>query len=670
MKKSGSILLGCLAVISIIFASCSSTKATETPILQNTETAVIKTEPTATSTPTPAPTATPEPIMCNIAFDTDRDGNWEIYKTNPDGSETVNLSNNPGDDHAPVYSPNGDQIAFVSNRDNGQEKGKFIYVMNADGSNVHQLTHEENCEDPDWSHDGKMITYSNNGDIYVINADGSGTSTNITKDSPVEDMQPSWSPDGTKIAWLIKNQWGSNAYVMDADGSNVIQVGFNNRSFGVQWIPDGRLFTGWIWESKDEICQNCISNIDGTGVINAGGKGEIVNYLPFWTASGTRAELVGADLITGNNDIFVIGGDLPDTLDMGIGSINISNNPANDRNPDAPINCGGGWVIDTEAIEANAQPAEASAQPIDMPTITIGYAGDDPAQWQRKNDFDKACGELGIQCVYGEIPELLNQKVSAIVLNSSPERIKDADSAISEATKKGIPVFVLDAEIELDGVYTIMADQGDMMRATLDELFKESGGAGELAYFDFSPTQRDAETLKGILEKEYPKIKVVTTDTKKFNFKTDKMYMNELLGAYPNLKAIWTNDGYDNAIFGIVEQYSDPAKYPKLKCGDYKDGFYIWKDRLVEHPEFECVSVSNPPGIAYDAVYAAHYLVSGETIDESALGGEFGNVFLVDFPIITNDNVAEELEKIQYEKSDHVVDRLMTADEIKDKWFK
>jgi hypothetical protein len=107
-----------------------------------------------------------------------------------------------------------------------------------------------------------------------------------------------------------------------------------------------------------------------------------------------------------------------------------------------------------------------------------------------------------------------------------------------------------------------------------------------------------------------------------------------------------------------------------LKCGDFKDGFYIWKDRLVDYPEFACVSVSNPPGITYDAVYAAYLLVSGETIDQSALSGEFGNAFWVDFPIITNENVHQELEKIQYEASDHVVDRLMTPDEIMDKWFK
>jgi len=139
---------------------------------------------------------------------------------------------------------------------------------------------------------------------------------------------------------------------------------------------------------------------------------------------------------------------------------------------------------------------------------------------------------------------------------------------------------------------------------------------------------------------------------------------------YPALNAVWTNDGYTNAIFGIVNNISDPNKYPMLKCGAFKDGFYIWKDRLVDYPDFECISISNPPGIAYDAVYTAFFMINGETIDGSSLGGEFGNAFLVDFPVITNDNILEELEKIQFEKGDHVVDMLMTPDEIKEKWFK
>lgn len=60
-----------------------------------------------------------------------------------DGSNQVNLTNNPADDTDPVWSPDGSQIAFVSNRDNGEGGGQFIYVMDADGSNVRQLTFEK-----------------------------------------------------------------------------------------------------------------------------------------------------------------------------------------------------------------------------------------------------------------------------------------------------------------------------------------------------------------------------------------------------------------------------------------------------------------------------------------------------------------------------------------------
>ncbi|MBA3075070.1 MAG: substrate-binding domain-containing protein [Anaerolineae bacterium] len=664
MKKCGFFTICLLAVLSVIITSCSTESPTETPALVSTETVVIETVEKSTSTPTATPT--PEPIPCTVAFETDRDGNWEVYKTNLDGSGTVNLTNNPGVDYGPAYSPDGDQIAFVSNRENGDEPCKFIYVMNADGSGVRQLTHEDDSESPDWSHDGTMITYSDKGEIYIIKADGSKDSINLTN-SEEEDLNPTWSPDGTKIAWLVANQWGQNAFVMDADGSNIIQVGNNNRSFRVEWTPDGRLFTTWSWDGQEEICQNCIVNIDGSNIIDAGGKGEIVNYFAIWTATGKRVELVETNRLSGNDDIFLIGGDLPDTLDMGIGSINLSNHPANDRSPDAPINCGGGWVVDTEALEANA---EASSQPDDNPNITIGYAGDDADQWQRKSNFQKACDELAIQCEYGEIADLLNKKVSAIVLNSSPDKIKNAASAISEATEKGIPVMVLDAEIDMDGVYTIMADQGEMMRVTLDELFTNSGGAGELAFFDFDPAQKDTEIMTALLAKEYPKIKLVATDTKRYNFVEDEFVFSELLTAYPTLKAVWTNDGYTNAIFGIVNNISDPNQYPMITCEPSKDGFFIWKDRAIEHPGFTCVAVSNPPGIAYNAVYAAHYLVSGEKIDESVLSGEFGNAFYVDFPVITDSNLIKELKNIEYENGNYVVDQLMTPDEITEKWFK
>jgi ABC-type sugar transport system substrate-binding protein len=625
---------------------------TVSPTLESTLTPTVSPTPEMSSTPTEAP-----PIPCTITFDSDRDGNREIYSMAPDGSRTINLSNDAADDFEPAWSPDGSQIAFVSNRPNKeQEGGNFVYVMDADGRHVRQLTFENDSAGPDWAHDGSQITYSHKGDIYIIKADGSGQSVNLTN-SPEEDAQPTWSPDGSQIAWLTMDGDKGNIFVMNADGSHVLQLTENGRAYNVTWTIDGEIFSHW--DHPDGVCQRCVMAADGSNARDAGGKGELQRFLPFRTPDGERVECISGDINEGNEEIYLVGEMYADVF------LNLTNHPGNDRNPDWPANCLAGFRggAPEEAAVPESGPSGAPNGAV------LGYAGDDPTQWQRKNNFQKACDELGIQCVYGEISELVKQNVSAIVLNSSPEMIQRSASAIDEAVEKGVPVFVLDAEIEINGVYSILADRGDMMRATLDNLFKDSARSGAFAYFDFSPNQMDAELIKGLLEAAYPQIKVVTTDTKRYNFQDDADIFNELLEAYPTLEAIWTNSGYTNAVFGIVNNISNPAKYPMLNCEATKDGFYIWKDRIAEHPEFECTAVSNPAGIAYDAVFAAYYLASGEKIDESALKGEFGNAFLVDFPVITNENLVKALEIINYEDGDFAVDMLMSPEEIRDKWF-
>ncbi|HUU97683.1 MAG TPA: hypothetical protein VM487_18260, partial [Phycisphaerae bacterium] len=71
-----------------------------------------------------------------IAFTTGRDGNYEIYVMNPDGSGLTRLTSNAAIDEAPAWSPDGTEIAFQTNRDGNYE----IYVMNADGSGQTNLT--------------------------------------------------------------------------------------------------------------------------------------------------------------------------------------------------------------------------------------------------------------------------------------------------------------------------------------------------------------------------------------------------------------------------------------------------------------------------------------------------------------------------------------------------
>ena len=155
-----------------------------------------------------------------IAFSSNRDGDYELYVMNVDGSGVHQLTDHSSWDRQPAWSPDGNQIAFSSNRDGDYE----LYVMNADGSGVHQLTdHRSSDQQPAWSPDGNQIAFSSNRDgdyeLYVMNADGSGV--HQLTDHRSSDQQPAWSPDGNQIAFSSNRDGDYELYVINADGSNV-----------------------------------------------------------------------------------------------------------------------------------------------------------------------------------------------------------------------------------------------------------------------------------------------------------------------------------------------------------------------------------------------------------------------------------------------------------------
>lgn len=157
-----------------------------------------------------------------IAFVSDRDHNLEIYLMNVNGSGQTNLTNSAGSDQSPLWSPDGSKIVFVSERDGNSE----IYVMNLDGSGLKNLTNRASQEQsPVWSPDGSKIIFvaNENGqsDIYVMNADGSGQ-TNLTHTAAANDMTPKWSPDGLQIVFATNRDGNMEIYTMNADGSEQI----------------------------------------------------------------------------------------------------------------------------------------------------------------------------------------------------------------------------------------------------------------------------------------------------------------------------------------------------------------------------------------------------------------------------------------------------------------
>jgi Tol biopolymer transport system component len=135
-----------------------------------------------------------------IAFASDRDGNFEIYQMDTTGGNQIRLTEDPGEDHSPAWSPDGSRLAFVSTRDGNAE----IYVMNSDGTGQTRLTNSTAGDlSPVWSPNGSQIAFVSNRDgndeIYLMNPDGSNQ-LNLTQ-NPADDTSPSFSPDGTALAF-------------------------------------------------------------------------------------------------------------------------------------------------------------------------------------------------------------------------------------------------------------------------------------------------------------------------------------------------------------------------------------------------------------------------------------------------------------------------------------
>lgn len=152
----------------------------------------------------------------------------EIFSIDPDGNNLQKLTSNAFLDARPDWSPDGRKLAFQSNRSGSGN----IFVMDADGSHVVQLTHTASGtanNGPDWSPDGRRIlfvsTRDGNPEIYLMDADG-GHVVRVTN-HPGDDVDPEWSPDGRIIFDREIDVVGKSAkqlHVMNSDGTNIVAI--------------------------------------------------------------------------------------------------------------------------------------------------------------------------------------------------------------------------------------------------------------------------------------------------------------------------------------------------------------------------------------------------------------------------------------------------------------
>jgi len=250
-------------------------------------------------------------INGKIAFSTNRDGNWEVYTMNPDGSNQTNVSNNPARDDYPCWSPDGTKIAFETGRHGTNE----LYIMNADGSGQTRLTtNGYDDENPCWSPDGTMIAFESeldgDDDIHTIFVNGSGE-TALTHTSDEEEY-PNWSPDGTKITFDTDRVTSWEIYIMNADGSNQTRLTINSYEDGyTDWSPDGSKIAFASGRDTGDNFEIYIMNADGSNVVRLTNNAYDDGF-PCWSPDGTKIAFESDR--DGNYEIYIMNADGSDPV--------------------------------------------------------------------------------------------------------------------------------------------------------------------------------------------------------------------------------------------------------------------------------------------------------------------------------------------------------------------
>ncbi|MBV9927783.1 MAG: PD40 domain-containing protein [Acidobacteria bacterium] len=256
------------------------------------------------------------PDGSRVAFSSRREGKFSLYVVDVDGSGLRRVTDGPGDDSEPAWSPDGSRLAFVRGFD---ATGSGIVVLTcvapgniltvavdgglgAEASDVpaeRNLTHGAGGTDPSWSPDGTRIAFASDRegsyDIYTMSAaDGHDVRRLTSNDSAEAD--PVWSPDGSRIAYtgnLIENrtmQCGNMPIVGDGEGGGELMR--NAGPYLYRMKADG--------SEPKSLTESSVFGVepawspDGSQIVFAGrAKGDAVNhiYLTSWDGTGPLIQL-------------------------------------------------------------------------------------------------------------------------------------------------------------------------------------------------------------------------------------------------------------------------------------------------------------------------------------------------------------------------------------------
>ncbi len=237
------------------------------------------------------PVSAKAPATEKILFTSNRDGNWEIFSMNPDGSQQVRLTHHRAADLRPVWSPTGEQILFMSDRGGPRD----LYLMDTDGQRVRPLFKIEKAyrSGGTWSPDGRRIAYAQSDlgtdvtTLYTAKTDGTLVKRVLQVNS-VESGQPTWAPEGTEIAFVVAEEihWASRQIRfidLKTRKQQTLLPDDEPRMYQPAWSPDGTKIA-FVWHRTAAQQQSIfIVNRDGSGLEQLV---DVFANAPVWSPTG------------------------------------------------------------------------------------------------------------------------------------------------------------------------------------------------------------------------------------------------------------------------------------------------------------------------------------------------------------------------------------------------
>jgi dipeptidyl aminopeptidase/acylaminoacyl peptidase len=260
---------------------------------------------------------TPLPLVPSVngviaAAELTADGGLHLVTVNPDGTDRhVIKAKMSGDLWLPAWSPDGAKLAVATS---SPGLGPLaIWVMNADGSEPIKVAEATNIYQPSWSPDGTQVAYAadlpDGAAIHIVDADGEGDHVIGEVLRHEHYYSASFSPDGTQILYDAATGSASNIFLMAVDGTRTRQLTSTGTDYSPTWSPDGSQIA-FARTERGGGSDIYVMNADGSSVrrLTDGGV-DVTNRNPTWSPDGKLIAYHASFVIDGPGALVIMNAD-------------------------------------------------------------------------------------------------------------------------------------------------------------------------------------------------------------------------------------------------------------------------------------------------------------------------------------------------------------------------